>query len=534
MMLENKANALNLAVLLERHIDEIAELWAEKIYHHAGSRSGELWHDSLRSSMKVGLRAVVDALCTGSHRSLRVYLRQVSVACLRSGFESGEVSELLLLSKEAILSVVRRYDFDCEAIWSMNSELDASLRWTVGQFNNLYAAEMNQRLRDQHEQMVSMLRLGARNPGSTDMDEIFHQLGENIMNAVEVDHCDFYLVDDQSTCFIPKLGPHRTPFSPEVQAHFLNTPPDYAHDVFYRELMARKEPQVSYNMEADPRVDYEHIKPMHSKSVLAVPLVSNDSVFAVAVTGTFHEFRTFTEEQIELAWDIARAVVLVIENARLHEQNQQIAVLHERERLGREIHDNLAQALSILKLQASAADGLLKDGKIAQAQTLLGEMVSTASEAHVDAREAIFSLRHSASFASDFLPTLRSHLERLRASYGLDAHLVLPDEASIELSYGTAVQLTRVIQEALANIRKHARAKIATVRLEFADHHLHITVEDDGVGFDHAHVSCDESGGAGLQIMRERIESLGGRLQIHSAPGKGTRIVAAVPMAEQR
>jgi signal transduction histidine kinase len=529
-MTNQKAITDNLAALLEQHTEEIAASWAEKTYRNARFRPGELWLDVLRTSTTLGLRSVIDALRTGSYASLEVYLADLSTACLRSGFESGGATESLLLLKEAVLTVISRYAFGPRDVWAVISELDVCLRWAVRHFNTLYAAETNRCLREQHKHIASMLKMGEQVADSVDMDEVFRHVAQGVINATQTEHCDFYLVDEDQQRLIPKVGVSKSPLPEMVIQHFLDHSLNVANEPFFREILERKEPAVCENAQADARTNKTVTGLMGTKSVLAVPLVAHHRVLALAITGTFHSYRTFTEEQIELAWDVARAATLVIENAQLHQQSRHIATLEERERLAREIHDNLAQSLGILKLQASNVNELLGRGQFEQAQTFLTEMVKTATEAHTDAREAIFGLRNSASSASELLPTLRAYLDKFRSDYDIDVHLAAPDEAAIALPNTAVIQLTRVIQEMLTNVRKHANARAVWVRLERDDANLSVTVEDDGQGFDLAEVLNKECGGVGLQIMRERAESLDGHLQIDTQPGKGTRVTAQIPL----
>jgi len=244
----------------------------------------------------------------------------------------------------------------------------------------------------------------------------------------------------------------------------------------------------------------------------------------------------FTEADARLIDLFADQAAIAIENVQLHEQVHQLAALEERERLAREIHDNLAQALSVLKLQASYAEDLLRNGQYEQLETYLGELKRTATEAHDDARDAIFSLRQRAASPEEFLASIRAHLDRYHRLYGLNVELVVQDETLIDLTPAAVVQLTRIIQEALANVRKHARANSVRVRMERCDDQYCITVVDDGRGFDSGELAHRErgAGGMGLQIMRERVESLGGTLEIDSEPGEGTRVIVGIPLAEMR
>lgn len=210
-----------------------------------------------------------------------------------------------------------------------------------------------------------------------------------------------------------------------------------------------------------------------------------------------------------------------------------LAALEERERLARELHDNLAQTLGILKMRLMLADELLVGAQVDHLHSSLREMKEIAAEAYTDAREAIFSLRAPIESGTGFLPSLARYLARYRASYGVDAVLVATDGIVDPLTGEKATQITRIIQEALTNIRKHARANRAWVRMMPEHYGLSIIIEDDGEGFDPVPSLLDSSYGFGLRVMRERAESVGGRLDIDAQMGRGTRIMLWVPLVEK-
>ena len=157
-------------------------------------------------------------------------------------------------------------------------------------------------------------------------------------------------------------------------------------------------------------------------------------------------------------------------------------------------------------------------------------MKEIAKETYTDVREAIFGLRTAISSGLGFLPILREYLAEYRTHYGLDARLVVDNESLPRFPTDVRVQVIRIIQEALTNVRKHARASNAWVRFEQDGDWARISVEDDGQGFDPAQVTGEGRRYFGLQIMRERAESVGGDLELNSRPGKGTRVVIRVPL----
>ncbi|HEX9077901.1 MAG TPA: sensor histidine kinase, partial [Anaerolineae bacterium] len=238
--------------------------------------------------------------------------------------------------------------------------------------------------------------------------------------------------------------------------------------------------------------------------------------------------RHFTEQDTQLFMRLVLQVVVAIENAELYKQVRYMATLEERDRLAREMHDNLAQMLGFINIKTSLTDDLLARNQIAQARASLLELKGIAKEAYTDVRDSIFSLR-TTSADWGLVATLRDYCSQYRAQYGIDTELFLQDDEIARFPAEVEVQVQRIIQEALTNVRKHSSASRARVRFERDDHHVRISVEDNGRGFDPMKMAEDGSRHFGLQIMRERAESVGGELEIHSQPNSGTRVTVQVP-----
>ena len=213
---------------------------------------------------------------------------------------------------------------------------------------------------------------------------------------------------------------------------------------------------------------------------------------------------------------------------RMLEQQRALATLEERERIARELHDGLGQVLGYVKLQAQAARELLsRDPSTAEAY--LDQLVAVAQDAHADVREYILGAGSGSPAGSGFLASLERYLGRYRQHYGIAADLrVQPGLDDEAFAPTVAVQLLRIVQEALNNVRKHARASQVRVELAVEGGAARVLVADDGVGFDPARAPV-EGRSFGLRFMRERAEQVGGSVEVDSAPGKGTRVVVRVP-----
>jgi nitrate/nitrite-specific signal transduction histidine kinase len=273
----------------------------------------------------------------------------------------------------------------------------------------------------------------------------------------------------------------------------------------------------------------DHAREGQIASILAAPLIHGER-FLGSVVALRRQPRRFVEREARLLLRLAHQVVVSVENAQLYRQLRYLATLEERGRLAREMHDRLAQALGYLNVRASITDDLLSSGRIEPARESLSELKSVAKMVYTDLREAIFGLRTSVSSHSGLVPTLRHFLDEYQAHYGMEVQLTIRSEAEFDISLEAAGQLLCIVQEALANIRKHSGASRAFVRYDQAGGQVCLQIQDDGRGFDPARVM--EVGGQhiGLQIMRERAESVGGSLEIESEPGKGTQVTVRAPI----
>ena len=266
-------------------------------------------------------------------------------------------------------------------------------------------------------------------------------------------------------------------------------------------------------------------------SFLAVPLCRVERFLGYIEVLT-RQRRRFRDHEVKLLLRLAHQVAVSIENAQLYRQLRLLATLEERDRLAREMHDNLAQALGYLNVKASMTEDLLSGGRIEQAPESLQELKKVAKFTYTDVREAIFNLRTTGQIRIGLLPALQDYLADYRVHYGLDTRLVIENEEPDEFVPEVVGQVLRIVQEALTNVRKHACASRAWVHFGQEEDQICIRIEDDGRGF--YPTQGNEAGrhSFGLQIMRERAESVGGSLEVDSQPGRGTLVIVRVPCSE--
>jgi signal transduction histidine kinase len=234
----------------------------------------------------------------------------------------------------------------------------------------------------------------------------------------------------------------------------------------------------------------------------------------------------FKPAQIDLMKAIASQIALAVRNAQLYSQLRQSAVIEERYRLSREMHDGVAQTLGYLGMQAERIEGMVDRGEAERLPAELKELRQVIAEAYLDLRETIDGLRLTVDQPGGFSGALQAHLEDFtrRSGLAVDCSGV---EAPADLSPTVALHLLRITQEALANVRRHANASRVAIGLARENGALELTISDDGQGFDAA--SPLERGHIGLASMRERVRSLDGQLTVATSPGQGTRVTASVP-----
>lgn len=216
------------------------------------------------------------------------------------------------------------------------------------------------------------------------------------------------------------------------------------------------------------------------------------------------------------------------------DQQRALAVLREREQLSRELHDKLGQAFAFFSIQGQTIRRLLRRGEISTADAYLERLVEVAREADVDTRDSILGLRVTLG-EEGFFPALEQYLAHFERNYGLHTELRNPAKLSSEAFEPlVAVQLLRIVQEALTNVRKHAAASNARITFTVEDARVHVSVRDDGQGFDPA--ACSDASGehVGLRVMSERAEEVEGGVSLHSEQGQGTEVRVWVPMRKER
>lgn len=371
------------------------------------------------------------------------------------------------------------------------------------------AGQALENLRTRDQEIAALLYLQNISSPKSDLSILLNTLLENVQRALDVDFSILYL---------PGGVPGRINSHPQF---FSKTKDDINPESSIPGL-SFLEGIWSSVLTSGHSLSLENVvinKSERWKVLLAVPLVwHGEDPVGVLVLGS-NSNQAFTQRHQALLETLAGQAALLIQNAKLIVQVEYQAVVEERTRLAREIHDGLAQTLAFLKIQATQMQNFFTRGESEKLSNSLQANYRTLSDAYIDARQAIDNLRR--------VPTtnLRDWIAQVASDFEMStSQKVNISVADFFLEYPANIQaqLIRIVQEALSNVRKHAAANVVNI-LGFQDGDCYvIEIRDNGIGFDPDGGNVEMNSRYGLRGMRERSDSIGADFQIISQPGKGT------------
>lgn len=299
------------------------------------------------------------------------------------------------------------------------------------------------------------------------------------------------------------------------------------------------EPVIASDAHTDPELSYVTALAA-ARSVLVVPLRSGYSNYGVLIFGT-PEARAFDEEHIELLTAIGSQAIIALQNAvlysNLNEEKERILEVEEvaRKKLARDLHDGPTQSISTIVSRIDLLKRNLTDRKV-DANTTADELAKISDIARrttKEIRNMLFTLRPLVLETQGLIPAVQQLVAKMKDTHNLD--VVLQTQSGVEqlIEHGAQGVLFYIVEEAVNNARKHARAKRIYVKLYSTEQYVTCEVEDDGVGFDVASVmeGYHKRSSLGMINMQERVEMIGGTLTIDSKPNQGTRISIRLPVS---
>jgi signal transduction histidine kinase len=382
--------------------------------------------------------------------------------------------------------------------------------------------DLEKQVMNRTKELAALNAIAATVSRSLHLDEVLNGALDKTLHVMEIEAGGIYLLDEEAG--VLTVAAERG-FSPEFVAGIDRLK---VGEGFSGRVAQSGQPLLVRNISTDPRLTRMVVRHAGLRSAAIVPLSSKGKVLGTMFAIT-RGYREFTDQDIQLLTSIGDQIGVAVENARLYEQAQQVAVVEERQRLARELHDSVTQALYGVTLYSEAAAGHLALGHTDRTAEHLQELQDTAQEALAEMRLLVFELRPPILEELGLAAALQARLQAVEGRAGLRTEF----KTNVDQRLPPDVEegLYRIALEALNNALKHAQARNIGVHLRQERPTVTLEIADDGIGFDPA--AASEGGGVGLSAMQERAVELGGRLTVRSAPGSGTRIAAVWTIDER-
>ncbi|MDB6039393.1 MAG: hypothetical protein JWM99_3234 [Verrucomicrobiales bacterium] len=362
----------------------------------------------------------------------------------------------------------------------------------------------------------------------TNPDRIVEHVLRTVIAQLEADSDSVWLKDAASGLMVFKFGLEDGRFKTKTEAMIaLITPslPMQALDP-WREIFHTGKPSVMEDIREGPEFPWRtHVLARGVVTILWVPMLIASKVEGV-IGVRFTQKRAFRPEELELAQSLANLAMLAIQLARLSAQSRQTAIIEERNRMARDIHDTLAQGFTGVIMHMEAAEEAMSRRRAEVVSGHLRSAGEIARDGLREARRSVRALRPLVLEEKKLPEALGELVKKLTAGTAVRTKFALqgvPQELPLEWDSN----ILRIEQEVLTNILRHSRATELDVQLVFDATEVRLNIRDNGCGFDPA----GKYEGFGLRGMAERVESMGGQLCIQSTNGGGAAISVVLPLA---
>ena len=358
-------------------------------------------------------------------------------------------------------------------------------------------------------------------------DKFLGQMLSTIGRLLKAQSVILWLLDEANDSLILRAATQGTNFAAADPAHpFIRNPLLWKKDKVLQETVFTGAPVICEDVEDDPRVSSairEYFKSKGTKKYLTIPTLVGGRV--KGFIGIRHEARPrYRPEEIELAQALAHQAMLAIQLNEFAEQSRQAAILEERNRMARDIHDTLAQGFTGVIVQLEAVEDAIACCRRKEANEHLRRASELARQSLNEARRSVHALRPQALQRGNFWEALKGIVKNTTAGTTLHTRFDLRGKLR-ELPLVWEENLLHIGQEALTNALKYARPRNFETRLICNTKELRLELRDDGGGFK----INGRHDGFGLAGMRERVEQMGGQLKVTSSRGKGTKVIVTLP-----
>ncbi len=362
-------------------------------------------------------------------------------------------------------------------------------------------------------------------------DKFLGQMLSTIGRLLGAQSVILWLLDESNDLLVLRAWAEGANFAKADPEHpFIKNPSSWKEDPGLRELFFSGAPVACEDIDRDPDISKElreYLKSGGTKKFLRIPTLVGGQV--KGFIGVRHGDRPpYRSEEIELAQALAHQAMLAIQLNESAEQSRKAAILEERNRMARDIHDTLAQGFTGVIVQLEAAEDAIACCRRNEANEHLQRAGELARRSLSEARRSVHALRPQALQGGNFWEALKGIIKNTTAGTALHTTFNLRGKMR-HLPLAWQENLLHIGQEALTNALRYAHPRNFETKLTFNAKELRLELRDDGDGFR----VKDQHDGFGLAGMRERVEQMGGILKISSAHGKGTDVLVTLPFNDQ-
>jgi signal transduction histidine kinase len=381
--------------------------------------------------------------------------------------------------------------------------------------------ERDQTLTYRNEELALLNQTGAALASSLDLDDILNKTLALLMAHFKVEAGEIFLREEDGETL--RLVLHRG----EAAEAFWTRNRYKIGEGMVGQAAQTKQPVVSNHLEKDERVTRQAVVKAGFRQIACIPLTTHGDIVGVLTIATRSK-KAISKSELELLVSVAAGAGTAIENARLHSNLRRVTILEERERIGMDLHDGIIQSIYGVGLALENARAVLREDP-KSAENRLQKAMDDLNRTIRDIRNYILDLRPRQLRGESLIEGLGRLVSEFRQNTKMEVSLAGPKDPLSDLLQVNAMALFHICQEALANIAKHANATKVTIDLWSTSDRALLEIQDDGNGFDLE--KANKTVGHGLANMQTRVANVGGDLDIITAPGEGTTILAWVPRA---
>jgi len=492
-----------LSEFLDAHTRDIAAAWSARILALPESHYRSYSPDDIEQWCSEALAALIESLATGSHRILRERITVISRSRIELGFDMREVLQAWLILREVTLPIIlKAFASDHRILSDGLLSLDGFIRFGAYLFMDNYGRFLMNAVKEVTGTLL-------QESGLAGVQRVVAREGRRLTAAAGA----AILSRSQENRVVINAEAGESISAVEPLAEWI-----WSGDDSGRQSAPRIHNDIGPELAgalADRDID----------SMLVAPLQLRDQELGLLCL--FNSPRGFNRDDLRVIRLFSDQAAIALEYARLSEEHQEMALLRERQRLARELHDSITQSLYAVSLYAEASARRLAERDIERAIESVEGVRDTAIAALREVRLFVYELRPHALSDDGLITTVRNRLKAVEERVGivtrLDCHGIdrLPEQ--------TEKSLHGIIHEALNNILKHAGASLISISLRRQAGRLLVDIRDDGSGFDPG--TARRKGGLGLAGMEEWAGELGATFTLKSESGRGTHIHVDLPLA---